>query len=318
MTLEEGPGPPTSLAPEEVFAILGNETRIQILQTLGEAPGPLSFTELRDRVGIQQGGQFSYHLGQLGHFVRKREDGYELRQTGRYVIQAVLSGAVTDGSVREPTRVEQRCPRCDGPTEVRYHQGDVEQFCTECDGTFGRHGPTQQGYLGCLTLPPAGLQGRTNDDVVRVAWTWTQLQSQAIARGICPNCSAGLERWVDVCEEHDTSDGVCDRCGRRYAVQLHYRCTNCIFDGESTFSAALVANIDFLAFLISHGLDPISPTRFATVQRVFDDYDEVVRSTDPFEADFTFTVDGDALTLTVDADLSVTDAERRTATDPVS
>ncbi|MFB6206666.1 MAG: ArsR/SmtB family transcription factor, partial [Haloglomus sp.] len=90
-------GEPTALSPDEAFGVLGNETRIQILQTLGEADGPLSFTELRDRVGIRQGSQFNYHLDKLvGHFVRKTDDGYELRLAGRRVIYAVLSEAVTE------------------------------------------------------------------------------------------------------------------------------------------------------------------------------------------------------------------------------
>ncbi|MFT4885030.1 MAG: hypothetical protein ACI8U4_002549, partial [Natronomonas sp.] len=46
------------------FALLANETRLGILLALWEAYDPLaednavSFTELRDRVGLRQGGQF--------------------------------------------------------------------------------------------------------------------------------------------------------------------------------------------------------------------------------------------------------------------
>ena len=50
MTYEEELSDPTRLAPDEAFTIVGNETRIQILQTLGEADEPLVFSELYDRV----------------------------------------------------------------------------------------------------------------------------------------------------------------------------------------------------------------------------------------------------------------------------
>lgn len=50
----------TTLAPDEAFAVLGNETRIRILQVLGETDGPLPFTELQDLVGIRQGAQAEY------------------------------------------------------------------------------------------------------------------------------------------------------------------------------------------------------------------------------------------------------------------
>ena len=43
---------PTTLSPDAAFERLGNEARIKILRTLGEADGPLSFTEVRDRVAI--------------------------------------------------------------------------------------------------------------------------------------------------------------------------------------------------------------------------------------------------------------------------
>ena len=44
-------------------------------------------------------------------------------------------------------------------------------------------------------------------------------------------------------------------------------------------------------------------------------YDEEVRSVDPFEARFTFTAGDEALTLTVDDDLSVVDAIRRASSE---
>jgi hypothetical protein len=92
-----GDGDSERLSPDDAFATLGNETRLGILQTLGRAGEDLSFSVLRDRVGVEDSGQFNYHLEQLvGHFVRKTEDGYQLRRAGRRVVEAVLSGAVTD------------------------------------------------------------------------------------------------------------------------------------------------------------------------------------------------------------------------------
>ncbi|WP_170977468.1 hypothetical protein [Halorussus salinisoli] len=41
--------------------------------------------------------------------------------------------------------------------------------------------------------------------------------------------------------------------------------------------------------------------------------DEVVRSTEPFGVQFTFNIDGDTLTLTVDDDLTVVDVAKRRA-----
>jgi hypothetical protein len=308
MTYEEELSDPTRLAPDEAFTIVGNETRIQILQTLGEADEPLVFSELYDRVEYDTTANFNYHLDQLmAHFVRKGEDGYELRHAGRKVVQGILSGAVTNATVVEPTRSKQSCPYCGAPIEVRYHQGHIEQFCTECAGSFERDDSAQLGYLGCLMLPPAGLEGRTTDEAVRTAWTWMQLKMLAIANGICPNCSARLEREVNACEDHDSTEGLCNRCDRRSAVAVHFSCTNCIYDGEGDILVYLAANTALLAFLTAHGLNPVAPTQLSQLRGYLSNYDEVVRSTDPFEAEFTFAIDGDTLTLTVDDELSVVD-----------
>ena len=55
-----------------------------------------------------------------------------------------------------------------------------------------------------------------------------------------------------------------------------------------------------MAFMTEHGIDPIHPEAFHLTG-----FEETVHSVDPFEGEFTFRVDGDAITLTVDDDLDV-------------
>jgi hypothetical protein len=311
--------------PHEVnaFGVLGNETRLAILLALWEAYEPhasdnmLSFTELRERVGIRQGGQFDYHLDKLvGHFVRKTDDGYELRQAGRRVIYAVLSEAVTNAPVMERTRINHPCPYCGASIEVRYNEGHVEKYCTDCAGMTARDDPDQRGYLGCLVLPPAGLQGRSTEEAFRAAWVWSRLSVLAVANGICPHCSATLERWVDACEDHDPGDGLCASCDRRHAVAFHFDCPNCIYNRHGTAEVGLAAHSDLLAFLTARGLNPVSPTEMAAVDRLLNDSTERVRSTEPFEAEVTFTAGDESLALTVDDDLNVVDVAVREVGEP--
>lgn len=81
-----------------------------ILQTLAEADDPVSFSELRDRVGVSDSGQFNYHLGKLdGHFVEAAEKGYQLRQPGRWVVGALLTGAVTHDPTVDRATVDFDC-----------------------------------------------------------------------------------------------------------------------------------------------------------------------------------------------------------------
>lgn len=306
----------TVLSPDEAFSVLGNETRIQILQTLGEADGPLSFTELRDRVGIRQGGEFNYHLDKLvGHFVQKTEDGYTLRQPGRRVIMAVLSGAVTDDPELEPTAVEFPCRHCGTPVEVEYSRGKVRASCPDCGGAFdesrfppdrGSEESTAQGNLLNLPLPPAGVQDRSATDAFRTAGTVAHLESLAVASDICPQCSASVEQAIaSVCEDHDAADGLCEQCHHRNAVRIHVQCTNCLYEQVESAVMLLLDVPELLVFVGEHGLnvtaDGIEWGWY---------YEEEILSTEPFEARFTFTIDNDSISLTVNDDLEVVQVTR--------
>jgi DNA-binding transcriptional ArsR family regulator len=313
MSKNDGSSDGATPSPEEAFAVLGNETRVRILQALGEAGGPLSFTELRERVGIRQGAQFNYHLDKVvGHFVEKDDDGYALRQPGRRVVEAVLSGAVTEDPVMERTEVDAwPCPYCGATTEVAFRQERVERYCTECDGLYGGSGPgvpaddpDRNGNLGALYLPPAGVADRTAGEVLAAAFTWAYAEWLVMANGVCPRCSARVEHRLQLCEDHDATGTICERCGRRHAVGFRADCTNCGFGLGSVVSMHLGASTELLAFVTARGLNPLSdPWDWGW------EYEEEVLSTDPFEGRFTFTVDGDRIALTVDGDLQVVAVE---------
>lgn len=307
-----------TISPEEAFSVLGDETRLQILQTLGEAEDPLAFLELFDRVEYDDTANFNYHLKQLnGHFVRKTDEGYVLQHAGRRVMGAILSGAVTDSPELERTPVDAPCFLCGGPMEVSYREERLSAYCTDCGGTRNEssdtvRGPTEAAgdIIGSVGLPSAGVHGRTPRELLRAAEIWSVAHGQATARGVCPRCSAPIDRTVRVCEDHDAKDGCCETCGQRFAVTTAVSCTNCIISGESAFSSYLLGTTEVMAFLIDHGIDPIRPEAFH-----LSEYEETVLSVDPFEARFTFTADDETLTLTVDDDLSVVAVKRDHATE---
>lgn len=310
----------SELSPDEAFAVLGNETRLTILRTLGDADTPLAFSELYDRVGYETTSNFNYHLGKLeGHFVRRTADGYHLRQAGQRVVEAVLSGAVTDAPRLAPTRIDVDCPLCGAPTAVDYEQERVDIYCTGCSGIFGSvetipqlSAPAAYGSLGHMSLPPAGLQGRTAEEVLSAAWAWSYLEFIARGSGICPRCSAPIERSVTVCENHDDSGSGCASCGRCYAIHFHTTCTNCINDWSGIVPGLLMGTTPVQAFLTAHGINLVAPDALGRALRTLGNYDEEVVSTDPFEARVTFTADGDSITLTLDDELSIVDVILRT------
>lgn len=319
MSIDTGPGEATTLSPDEAFSVLGNEARLQILQTLGAADDSLAFSELYDRVEYEGSSNFGYHLEQLvGHFVSKTDDGYDLRQAGQRVVEAVLSGAVTDDPVLEPTTIDRPCPFCDADIRVAFQQERVELHCPECSGmgAGGYKDPKQDrfddyGTLGHLLLPPAGVHGRTAPEVLQAAELWTATQVQSVSRGICPRCSAPIVHSTHVCENHSVTDDRCDQCDLRFAAMVSASCTNCIFNLTAPVVTHLAVHTELMSFMIDHGIDPVSPEGY---KFPLSSVEETVLSANPFEARYTFTTDDDTLTLSVDDELSVVDVTRRIST----
>ncbi|WP_327053525.1 winged helix-turn-helix domain-containing protein [Halomicrococcus gelatinilyticus] len=313
----------TTLSPDEAFAALGHDIRVQILKTLATADRddrPMSFSDLRERIGTVDSAKFNYHLDTLvGHFVERTDDGYDLRRAGGRVSEAILSGAVTDDPVLELTRIGEACHHCGRQMALTYRQERVATYCAECGGTFGtstrqeaENVPEEYGFLGYLRLPPAGMADRTPTEVHEAAHTWSLSERLLAATGTCPRCSATLDEWLTVCEDHQLGDGECDECTNRFAVMHSASCTNCIFDQRVACGSALLDTTELQSFLTAHDVNLVSPEyeRFSSVML---NYEETVVETDPLEARLTFSVDGDALSLTVDEELTVLDAERHDA-----
>lgn len=300
------------LTPDEAFARLGNETRVEILQQLGTAAEPLQFSELYDRTDVDDSGQFNYHLTKLvGQFVSKSEEGYTLSRMGRRVVEAVLSGAVTDTPALERTEIDEPCEYCGAPIEVSWNEGSVRMFCTECAGQYGRaydggtgtDAPT--GYLGRLPLPPAGVRDRSPSEVLHAARIAGTLEVYALSEGLCPRCSGTIEQTVSVCEDHTTGETLCENCQSRYATGVSFTCTNCIYKAGGGGGLALLTADAFIELLVDHGLNPVGVDSMTAVNRAHQNYDETVLSTDPLRVEYTFRIDGDSLSLTVDDSLNI-------------
>jgi hypothetical protein len=306
------------LAPDEAFAVLGDETRMGILRALGDLDTPASFSDLYERSDADDSGGFNYHLDRMvGHFVEQVDDGYRLAPAGRRVVEAVLSGAVTERPDLSRTVVDERCWYCGAPVEVRWQDGGVEQFCTECAGRYGqryREGGTPveevEGYLGRNPLPPAGVRGRSPTETLHAAWTWGELEILSLSSGVCPRCSGTVEWEPVVCEDHEVGEGPCSNCGGRYTVGVRAACTNCILVTGGDPVVALAAHTDLLALLAANGHNPVAPDDIGAVEQVHGDYEETVHATDPLRATYTFSLDGETVALTVDEDLEVVETVR--------
>jgi len=133
------------LGPTEVFSLLANEKRFEIIATIAEAPydefgGTLSFSELWRRTEIDDSGQFNYHLEKLvGPFVRQTDEGYKLRHAGQMLYRIAVSELLTGRGEVGPIEVDGECNECGGGLVGRYEDEVFLVECREC-GTLATGG----------------------------------------------------------------------------------------------------------------------------------------------------------------------------------
>lgn len=299
------------------FGLVANETRLATLLALWEAYEPhasttaLSFTELRDRVGIRQGSQFNYHLDKLvGEFVRKTDEGYDLTPTGLRLVQSIIAGTGIEDPMVEPTEVDDTCELCGAPTAITYQESRVYQVCTDCPGGFP-DSDHPEGALTGWTFEPTGVTGRTAEELFAASTVKNYGRIALRFEGICPDCSGPVEWSFDVCGEHDPpADGGCPNCGRDEAVLAKESCRICKSSGQGSPGIKVLFHPAVISFFYDHGIEIgfTGDTEYADVVRTMnlvEEFDEEVVSTEPLCVRVTVTYDSDELRLLLDENMDV-------------
>lgn len=279
---------------DEAFSLLSDASRIAVLRELWRADDhELSFSELREAVGVRDSGQFNYHLGKLtGRFVAKTDAGYELKPAGRYVVGALLAGSYTKvgGTDRIPT--DASCPACGGAMTFEYEDTSVTIQCEEC--------PVHSHF----DAPPGVFADYDAESFPAVADRYAKTLVSQASEGFCPYCRGRTDSSLAPASETGTGSS-----SEKFAdvPMVRHDCTRC---DESIFADAGTAFLDHpavVSFFYDHGLDvrDESMWRFSSLDgetcRIF--------QRDPLRATVTYTADGDELTLTVDESATVVETE---------
>lgn len=309
------------LSPDEAFTILGNKTRLNILRTLWESYEPyaesnaVTFTDLRDRVGIHRGGKFNYHLDKLvGTFIRKTSDGYELRRTGRLLVQTVISGTSIEDPVVAPTEVDDgtdtlesangsysACFYCGAPTAVAYRDGTIFLLCTECEGHRERSELGLSGVLVSGPLDPAGLADRTPEQAMNAHLIRMRVTMLSAIEGVCYRCNSPMDTSLQICEDHP-SDGVCDDCGQMAAITAQSRCRVCKTAPRAPPYWRVAMHPEVIGFFYQRGM----PLLYAgDAGHPPEDAEQELVSDEPLRVRITYECDGDRLAVLVDEELNV-------------
>jgi hypothetical protein len=299
------------------FGTIGSEIRLAILLALWEAYDPyatdnaIPFSELRKRLDVSDPGRFNYHLGKLREgFVKKTDDGYELRPAGLHLVQTVLAGAGMQQAAVPPTVVDAECLRCGAPTAVSYRNGWLYYCCTECEGFFEGGADQPTGIHFSQALPPAGLSNRSVEDVFATAVLRMILGFATKMGGVCPRCSGVVDSTFEICDSHHTTtDTVCSNCHREYDVAVRWACTVCKYRGQAPPSVAAIVHPTVVAFYHDHGIAVgYTVDDFETSRRLLSllgDHEQELRSVDPPRVLVTVRYAGDELRLTFDEAMHV-------------
>lgn len=256
--------------PEKMFALLGNQMRVDVLRELAAADEPLGFSALRERVGVRDSGQFNYHLGKLtGAFVRHGDEGYELTVAGLQVVGALVAGTYTAEASLDPIEVDDPCPSCgERPLIITYEDEHARMNCPACEE-----------YHNQFSFPPGTLDQYDCEELPMAFDRWLWVLFGRITAGFCANCAGRLTGTLLPEEEMPAVEWTCERCGdvARASVAtpvLHHPATQ--------------------GFLHDQGADPLTTPSW----RLFS-MREVDVSADADGASVILTLDGETLTATV-------------------
>ena len=276
--------------PEAVFALLSDETRIDILREL-RAAGETAYSDLRQQVGLRDSGQFNYHLDRLtGQFVTKTDAGYALTQAGKEIVGALASGNYTMDGTLAPVTLDDPCRRCGGTQTFQYADGLVHVDCEDC---------TASATSG---VPPAVLAGRDAAAMPRAANRYLRQTIRHATEGLCWYCNGTVETKIAPVDDLDAVDARDD------ALWATYACQRCTASGTAGLDVALLAHPAVAGFYYDHGIDVRD--RLIWAFPATDAVDVSVASRDPPTATVSYTEGDETLTLAVDNTLAVTGVER--------
>lgn len=259
--------------------LMSHEVRADILSALlrhhraKSATESVRFSELRERVGHEDPGNFNYHLDRLrGNLVEQTDRGYRLSDIGHQLVALFVSGRFDPDVTREFPEVEPPCLLCGVSSTVVYEDGIFHVRCGD-------------GHEVRLASGWKILESRSVRKALNSALRRNLLHAKSVIDGICPYCegkaSMGVNRLTD-----DTIpveyEGSCHRCG--WVLRNSPR--GCVL-----FHPASVS------FCHRHGLDvyddawDVLATHVETV---------TVDERDPLRIAVVLSIDGDRLALTLD------------------
>ncbi|RQG93321.1 ArsR family transcriptional regulator [Natrarchaeobius halalkaliphilus] len=292
-----------------VFGLLSDETRVEILRAIAVAesehenadpsPAELSFSEIYERINVDNTSKLSYHLGELTEtFLRKSDDGYSFTHAGEQIVRFLLSGNYEKPADFDPQPTSGTCLYCGETTLIaQLHHQYFQIECASCERP-----------VSAFPITPAQARSWTDNDLVDNVKQKQAIDYEQIRRGTCPECAGRLSTEVARLPESQRTETIrhlvvdrCRECLRRYNSPLTYRVA---------YHPASVA------FHWDRGIDITSKGLWELHGHVYEGRWVSERiSTDPDEYEIVLRYDGDILRIRLDSYATITHTERARSRD---
>ncbi|MFC4357456.1 ArsR/SmtB family transcription factor [Halobium salinum] len=277
---------------DALFGVLANETRLRIVEALGDLsePGEYStvpFSELQEAVGVEDNGKFSYHLNKLvDPFVTRTDAGYRLELPGIRVYQALQFWLESDVTV-DPLPSGGICDSCGEATLLGYRGGRMHIRCHDCDIEYSTY-----------PLPAAAFDPDDPESLKRAATNRLRRDYAAFRQNHCPYCSGSVSTTVQ------DGERLSAPLLEDENVAVRHACNRCNWYLHTHAGSVLTVHPRAVSFFYDRGVDIYAVLPSDNVYEQF----ERVESTDPLRIDVRFCCEGDELRFLVDDSLTVLDS----------
>jgi len=289
---------------DDVFGLLADETRLDILRTVARAQHEkrktgvteLSFSDIYDRVDVDGTSKLSYHLGELtGTLLRKHGDGYAFTHAGERLVRFVLAENYRRPPDIGTVETDGTCLRC-GETGLRATLQD-QYFRLEC--------PACERPNFIYRITPA--QARAHDGPGLIDAVVRELAGDLLKmrRGVCPDCAGRIETEV-----FDTSgEPVGETIPASFATGSE--CRQCLRFLSLPLTHAAAYHPESVAFHWDRGVDVVGTGMWEFHHHLHDGRWTADRvGTDPDEYRVELQRDTASLRLYLDETAAVTRTER--------
>ncbi len=216
----------------DMFALLSDESRVGILRAVAVAQSeqspsnsgftPLSFSDIYERVEIDNTSKLSYHLGELaGTYLRKVENGYTFTHAGEQIVRFILAENFRQPPGIDSIETEGMCLFC-GETQLEAGLDD-QYFMVRCPSC-------EQPVTGYI-VTPAQARARSGAALLESLKRKQATEFSLVQEGICPECAGEIQTEVLDASEQSLPGEVpvsyftidaCEACLRRYSGPLTY------------------------------------------------------------------------------------------------